>query len=105
MTYYVKKNDNNRHDRITKSRIMRPEMQRSNFLKEKVKSFSTFFSKDNNARLKFKGTELVMGSGSKSRVRVGFEYCFSGSGRVQVYTFGFLSGSGNPSRVWVGSGL
>ena len=43
-----------------------------------------------------------MGSGSKSWVRVGFGYCFSGSGRVQVYTFGFLSGLGNFSRVRVG---
>ena len=45
---------------------------------------------------------LVMDSGSKSRVRVGFEYCFSGSDRGRVFTFGFLSGSGNFSRVRVG---
>ena len=35
---------------------------------------------------------LVMCSGSKSRVRVGFGYCFSGSGRV--YTFGVFFGFG-----------
>ena len=51
---------------------------------------------------------LVMGLGSKSRVRVGFEYCFLGfsrdrvgfeycflgSCRVRVYNLRFLSGSG-----------
>ena len=47
-------------------------------------------------------SQLVMGSGSKSWVRVGFGYCFSGSGRVRVNTFGFLSGLGNFSRVRVG---
>ena len=36
-----------------------PKCKGQNIKKEKVKSFSssTFFSKDNNARLKFKGTE------------------------------------------------
>ena len=43
---------------------------------------------------------LVMVSCSKSLVWVGFGYFFLGSGRVRVYTFGFLSGSGNYSRVF-----
>ena len=45
-------------------------------------------------------SQLVMYSGSKSRGRVGFGVCFSGSGRVRGSTF-----RGRPPRVFGVSGI
>ena len=63
---------------------------------ERMKKIRKIHQKEIKAlerKCSIKNDRLVMKSGSKSRVQVEFGYHFSGSGRVRVTIFGFLSGN------------